>query len=93
MRKLDLANEIRDRVGGLTRKECTELIDELLDTIRGALGEGQNVKISGFGSFQIRDKSERIGRNPHTGEQLTIPGRRVLTFRPSHILRRAINRG
>lgn len=91
MRKLDIANKVKDRVGGMSKKESSLLIDELLDTIKGALVKGENVKISGFGSFVVRMKKERTGRNPHTGDELAIPQRRVMTFKPSQLLRQAIN--
>ncbi len=93
MRKLDLANEVRGKVGGFSKKSCSALIDLLLDTIKDALADGENVKISGFGSFLVRSKRERVGRNPHTGDELVIPARKVLTFKPSQLLRRSINRG
>jgi len=91
MRKLDLANAVKERVGGLSKKESGSLIDTLLDTIKDALVDGENVKISGFGSFLVRGKNNRTGRNPHTGDELLIPARRVLTFKPSQLLRQSIN--
>jgi len=91
MRKLDLANKVKDRVGGLSRKETNGLIDLLLATLSRALCEGKNVKVSGFGSFIVRGKKERRGRNPHTGVELRIPERTVLTFKPGQVLRDKIN--
>ena len=91
MRKLDLATELKNRVGGMSKKEAGLLVNILLDTVRDALVQGDNVKISGFGSFVVREKKERIGRNPHTGDELLIPSRRVLTFKPSQLLRDLLN--
>jgi integration host factor subunit alpha len=92
MRKLDLANVMKDRVGGMSKKEAIQLIDLVLDTIRDALLVGENVKVSGFGTFQVRSKQKRLGRNPHTGEELVIPSRKVLTFKPSQVLREELNK-
>jgi len=91
MRKLDLANELKKRVGGMSKKEASLLVNILLDTIREALVRGDTVKISGFGSFVVREKRERIGRNPHSGDELVIPARNVLTFKPSQLLRDLLN--
>ena len=92
MRKLDIANSVKEKVGGMSRKEAGMLIDILLGTVKEALIQGENVKIGGFGSFNVRNKQDRIGRNPHTGEELVIPGRRVLTFRPSQLLRERLSK-
>lgn len=92
MRKLDIVNGVREHVGGLSKKEAGQLIDTLLDTMREALASGESVKISGFGSFVLHDKKHRTGRNPHTGNALDIPARTVLTFKPSQVLRRLLNK-
>jgi integration host factor subunit alpha len=92
MRKLDLANKVKDKVGGMSKKEAGLLVNLLIDTVRDALVTGENVKISGFGSFVVRQKEDRIGRNPHSGEELVIPARKVLTFKPSQLLRDALNK-
>jgi integration host factor subunit alpha len=78
---------------GLSRAESSQLVENVLDQISEALVNGANVKISSFGSFILRDKNRRIGRNPKTGQEVPIEPRRVLTFRPSQILRDRINRG
>lgn len=91
MRKLDLANQVKERVGGVSKKEAGILVNLLLDTIRDTLLKGENVKISGFGSFVVRAKKDRMGRNPHSGEELLIPARKVLTFKPSQLLRERLN--
>jgi integration host factor subunit alpha len=91
MRKLDLANQVKERIGGISKKEAGILVNLLLDTVRETLLRGENVKISGFGSFVVRAKNDRVGRNPHSGEELLIPARKVLTFKPSQLLRDRLN--
>ena len=78
---------------GLSRAESAQLVEIVLDKVADALVAGQNVKLSSFGSFILRDKNRRIGRNPKTGQEVPIEPRRVLTFRPSQILRDKINEG
>ena len=74
---------------GLSRNESADLVESVLEKISSTLSGGEGVKISSFGSFGVRMKGERIGRNPKTGEEVTITPRRVVVFRPSHILRTA----
>ena len=76
---------------GLSRNESAELVETVLEEICVALANGDVVKISSFGSFSVREKGERIGRNPKTGEEVPISPRRVLVFRPSHVLKGRIN--
>ena len=78
---------------GLSRHESAEMVESLLAEISGALQKGEMEKISSFGSFSVRRKSERIGRNPKTGEEVPILPRTVLIFRPSHVLKHRINEG
>ena len=78
---------------GLSRHESAEMVESLLAEISGALQKGEMVKISSFGSFSVRRKDERIGRNPKTGEEVPILPRTVLIFRPSHVLKHRINEG
>jgi integration host factor subunit alpha len=78
---------------GLSRAESAELVEQVLDLVTDALVTGENVKISGFGTFVLRDKNERIGRNPKTGVEVPITPRRVLTFRPSQSLRDRVSGG
>lgn len=78
---------------GLSRNESADLLEAVLGEISGALGQGQTVKISSFGSFSVRSKGQRIGRNPKTGEEVPILPRRVLVFRPSQLLKKRINDG
>ena len=90
--RADLAETINRKMG-LSRAESLELVESILDHMSGALAKGENVKVSGFGSFVLRDKNERIGRNPKTGEPAPIPPRRVLTFRPSHLMKDRVAAG
>ena len=76
---------------GLSRNESAELVESLLKEISDALTKGQSVKISSFGSFSVRDKGQRVGRNPKTGEEVPILPRRVLVFRASNVLKSRIN--
>jgi len=78
---------------GLSRNESADLVESILDEISDALARGEMVKISSFGSFQVRSKGERVGRNPKTGEEVPILPRRVLVFRASHVLKNRINEG
>ena len=76
---------------GLSRNESAELLEDVLNQISEALADGETVKISSFGSFSIRQKGQRIGRNPKTGEEVPIEPRKVLVFRPSQVLKTRIN--
>lgn len=82
MTKADLAERIYERVG-LPKKESAEMVELLFDSLRAILSEGESVKISGFGTFLVRRKGSRRGRNPKTGEEIQITQRRVITFKPS----------
>jgi integration host factor subunit alpha len=84
--KADIADRLFDEVG-LNKREAKEFVDAYFEMIRGALESGENVKLSGFGNFQLRDKNQRPGRNPKTGEEIPISARRVVTFRPGQKLR------
>lgn len=84
--RADLAEALHRRVG-LSRADSARMVEQILEKMCGALAEGENVKISGFGTFVLRDKGERIGRNPKTGVEVPIAPRRVLTFRASQMMR------
>ncbi len=84
--RADLAEAINRKVG-LSRAESLALVESILDRMSDAMASGENVKISGFGTFILRDKNERIGRNPKTGVEVPITPRRVLTFRASQMLK------
>lgn len=89
--RADLAEAVYQSVG-LSRTESAELVERVLDLICDSLVEGDNVKLSSFGSFQVRAKNERIGRNPKTGEEVPILPRQVLVFKPSNVLKAKINK-
>lgn len=76
---------------GLSRNESADLVEAVLDQICEALAKGETVKISSFGTFSVRQKGQRVGRNPKTGEEVPILPRRVLVFRPSQVLKSRIN--
>jgi len=90
--RADLADAVVRKIG-LPRNESQELVELVLGEISVTLSRGENVKLSSFGSFGVRDKGRRIGRNPKTGEEVPITPRRVLIFRPSNIMKDRINNG
>lgn len=92
MTRADLAEAVYEQVG-LSRNESSDLVELVLEEISKALIDNKNVKISSFGSFSIREKGERIGRNPKTGVEVPILPRKVLVFRASHVLKDRINKG
>ncbi len=77
--------------GRLSRKQSAQMVEDILEEICAALTRGETVKLSSFGTFQVRQKSERIGRNPKTGEEVPVARRRVVVFRPSRMLKVQIN--
>jgi integration host factor subunit alpha len=89
--RADLSEAVYQQVG-LSRNESAALVETVLEEISTALAQGEPVKISSFGSFAVRQKGERLGRNPKTGEEVPILPRRVLVFRASHVLRDFINK-
>lgn len=90
--RADLAESVYEQVG-LSRNESSDLVEAILEEISAALIKGGNVKISSFGSFSVREKGERVGRNPKTGIEVPISPRKVLVFRASHVLKESINQG
>ena len=90
--RADLCEAVYQKVG-LSRAESASFVERVLHHMCHALSEGENVKISGFGSFILRDKGQRIGRNPKTGKEVPISPRRVMVFKPSAILKQRINSG
>lgn len=90
--RADLAEAVYEQVG-LSRNESSDLVEQTLDEIMNALISGDHVKLSSFGSFAIREKGERIGRNPKTGVEVPILPRKVLVFRASHVLKDRIAKG
>ncbi|MEM6578726.1 MAG: integration host factor subunit alpha [Pseudomonadota bacterium] len=90
--RMDLSEAVFREVG-LSRNDSAQLVERVLDHMSDALVRGEQVKISSFGTFSVRDKSARIGRNPKTGEEVPINPRRVLTFRPSHLMKDRVAAG
>ena len=90
MTKADIVEQVYQKIG-FSKKEASELVELVFDNLKQVLYKGDKVKISGFGNFIVREKKERIGRNPPTGEQISISARRVLTFRPSQVLKAMLN--
>ena len=91
MTKNDIVAAIHGRVGGFSKKEAADIVDLVFETVKETLGRGEKIKISGFGNLVLRDKRQRRGRNPQTGQPLTITERRVLTFKASQILKARLN--
>ncbi|MBU0551337.1 integration host factor subunit alpha [Myxococcota bacterium] len=91
MTKADIVEAVYESLGGFSKKESAEIVEMVFETIKETLEQGEKIKISGFGNFVVRQKKERTGRNPQTGEEITIAPRRVLTFKPSQVLKNAIN--
>ncbi|QPH53155.1 integration host factor subunit alpha [Pontivivens ytuae] len=90
--RMDLSEAVYREVG-LSRNESAQLVEDVLKHMSDALVRGEQVKISSFGTFSVRDKSARVGRNPKTGEEVPIEPRRVLTFRPSHLMKERVDAG
>lgn len=90
--RADLCEAVYQKVG-LSRTESAELVEMVLKEISDSLVKGETVKLSSFGSFVVRSKGERIGRNPKTGEEVPISPRRVMVFKPSNVLKQKINEG
>lgn len=90
MTKAEIA-ELMSTIGGYSKKDANEMVEVLLEQIKKTLERGDKIKIAGFGNFEVKKKSDRRGRNPQTGEELTIQSWRVLAFKPSAVLKNAIN--
>ncbi len=90
MTKADIIEKVADTIG-YSKKESAELVEAVFSLVKSTLESGENLKISGFGSFIVKQKADRRGRNPQTGETITIEARRILTFKPSTVLRQSIN--
>ncbi len=92
MTKADIVEKIYEKVG-YSKKDVANVVEEIFGSIKASLESGEKVKISGFGNFNVRHKTARRGRNPQTGEDITIEERKVMTFKASQILKKAINSG
>jgi len=95
MTKADIVERIYEKVGfskvGFSKKEASEVVESIFEVIKARLERGEKVKISGFGNFVVNQKRPRKGRNPQTGEEIIITGRKVLTFKASQVLKKTIN--
>src|ERR1700716_2155790 len=91
MTKAEIGQALYAKVGGFSKKESADIVDLVFEMMKETLGRGEKIKISGFGNFVLRDKRQRPGRNPQTGDPIKISERRVLTFKASQILKMALN--
>jgi integration host factor subunit alpha len=91
MTKAEIVQALYSKVGGFSKKESADIVDMVFEMMKETLGRGEKIKISGFGNFVLRDKRQRPGRNPQTGDPIKISERRVLTFKASQILKQALN--
>jgi len=92
MTKGDIVERIHEKVG-FSKKEASDIVESIFEVIKSRLEQGEKVKVSGFGNFVISQKRPRKGRNPQTGDEITISGRRVLTFKSSQVLKKGMNVG
>jgi integration host factor subunit alpha len=90
MTKADIIEAVYEQIG-FSKKEAAEVVELVFETMKDTLSDGQKIKISGFGNFVVRSKRARVGRNPQTGNVITISERQVLTFKPSQVLKDALN--
>jgi integration host factor subunit alpha len=90
MTKADIVERVYEKIG-FSKKEASELVEMVFGSLKDKLVKGEKVKISGFGKFEVRGKKSRIGRNPQTGDRITISARRVLNFSPSQVLKALLN--
>lgn len=90
MTKADIVEALYTKVG-FSKKEAADLVELVFDELKNTLAQAQKIKISGFGNFVVREKRSRVGRNPQTGQSIEISARKVLTFRPSQVLRSEVN--
>jgi integration host factor subunit alpha len=92
MTKADIIEAVYETIG-FSKKEAADVVELVFDTMKDTLAAGEKIKISGFGNFVVRGKRARVGRNPQTGDVITISERRVLTFKPSQVLKDSLNVG
>ncbi len=92
MTKADIIEAVYEQIG-FSKKEAAEVVELVFETMKDTLEEGEKIKISGFGNFVVREKRARVGRNPQTGNKIMITERRVLTFKPSQVLKDSLNEG
>jgi integration host factor subunit alpha len=90
MTKADLVENIYQKTG-FSKKDSADIVETVFDLIKTTLEEGEKIKIAGFGNFVVKEKATRRGRNPQTGDEIKISSRRILTFKPSQVLKNSIN--
>jgi integration host factor subunit alpha len=90
MTKADIVERIHQKIG-FSKKESSEMVESVFSILKNTLESGEKIKIAGFGNFVVKQKADRRGRNPQTGDTITIVARRILTFKPSQVLKNAIN--
>ncbi|MBM4363319.1 MAG: integration host factor subunit alpha [Deltaproteobacteria bacterium] len=91
MTKADIVQAVYAKLGGFSKTEAADMVELVFETMKETLGRGEKIKVSGFGNFVLRDKRERQGRNPQTGEAIVITARRVLNFKASQLLKQELN--
>ena len=90
MTKADIINSLYEKLG-LSKKETAAIVEIVLETVKENLQDGGKIKIAGFGNFIVKEKADRRGRNPQTGDEIVISARKILTFKPSQVLKAEIN--
>jgi integration host factor subunit alpha len=90
MTKIDIIQDVYEKLG-FSKKDSSRIVESVFDIIKDSLAKGEKIKISGFGNFVVKEKKSRRGRNPQTGDEIAISARRVLTFKSSQVLRKALN--
>ena len=90
MTKIDIIKNVNEKLG-FSKKDATAIVESVFDIIKDSLAHGEKIKISGFGNFVVKEKNSRRGRNPQTGEEIEISSRKVLNFKASQVLRKALN--
>jgi integration host factor subunit alpha len=90
MTKAEIVDQVTEKTG-FSKKESLEMVELLFAEMKESFQSGEKLKITGFGTFEVRQKASRLGRNPQTGEEITIEGRNILTFKPSELLKASIN--
>jgi len=90
MTKIDIIQDVYEKLG-FSKKDAAKIVESVFEIMKDSLARGEKIKISGFGNFSVKDKKSRRGRNPQTGSEIEISARRVLTFKSSQVLRKALN--
>jgi len=90
MTKIDIIQDVYEKLG-FSKKDAARIVESVFDIIKDSLARGEKIKISGFGNFSVKEKKSRRGRNPQTGSEIEISSRKVLTFKSSQVLRKALN--